>query len=80
MLEVVRTNDEKAVALVKQAMKNTRVVEYVSEALQAKIIQEIDAWKASAGARARDARQEADALDSFIDDLSIGKNGQKEPK
>lgn len=80
VLDVVRANDEKAVILVQQAMENPRVVEYVSEALQAKIHQEVDAWKANAGARVRDARKEAEALDSMFDDLSAGKNGQKEQK
>lgn len=80
VLDVVRTNDEKAVILVQQAMENPRVVEYVSEALQAKISQEVDALKASAGARARNARQEADALNSMFDDLSAAKNGPKEQR
>lgn len=80
VLEVVRSDDEKAVKLVQQAMENPRVIEYVSEALSAKIQQEVESWKASAGARARDATQEADALGAMFSDLSASKNGPRDPK
>jgi len=80
VLEVVRSDDEKAVKFVQQAMENPRVIEYVSEALAAKIQQEVAACKASAGARARDANQEADALGAMFSDLSASKNGGKDTK
>ncbi len=80
VLEIVRTDDEKAVLLVQQAMENPRVVEYVSEALSDKISEELASWKAKAGARMRDATQEAEAVDAMFGDLSAGKNGLKEPK
>lgn len=79
VLEVVRSNDEKAVMLVQQAMENPRVVEYVSEALSQKLQQEIASCRANAGERARSASQEAETIDSMFSDLA-SKNGSKDKK
>lgn len=69
LIEEMRTNDEKAVRVVQNAMENPRVVEYVSEALRDKIKQEIQARKSTVGQKAKDAKLDSEALDSFAKDL-----------
>lgn len=78
VLELVRSDDEKAIELVSHAMENPGVVQHVSEALQTKLQQEIDARRANAGARVNAALDEKFALDSMSlnSDISSGKNGQ----
>lgn len=77
VLELVRSDDEKAIELVKHAMENPGVVQHVSEALQVKLQQEIDARRSNAGARADAALNEKAALDSMLlnSDISFAKNG-----
>ncbi|PUA16805.1 hypothetical protein [Glaciimonas sp. PCH181] len=78
LLDIVRTDDEKAIMLIGKAMENPNVVQFVSDSLQVKILEEIQARKANADARAADAMNEAGAAESLSFNLlasTPAKNG-----